>query len=99
MRDGLLRLMRVVVTIPYTAQPTTQYPNGEPRIILTPLFAFFDLSENEAPPATVRYGLPKKLQPIRGRVQSVGSESALVRSLLKATAWRRACGEGGTLRT
>jgi hypothetical protein len=33
----------------------------------------------------------------RGRVQSVGS--ALVRSPLKAMAWRRACGEGGTLRT
>ena len=36
---------------------------------------------------------------LRGRVQSVGSGSALVRSPLKATAWRRACGEGGTLRT
>jgi DNA invertase Pin-like site-specific DNA recombinase len=34
---------------------------------------------------------------LRGRVQSVGS--ALVRSPLKAMAWRRACGEGGTLRT
>ena len=36
---------------------------------------------------------------LRGRVQSVGSGSALVRSPLKATAWRRACGEGCTLRT
>src|SRR5512133_1433945 len=40
-RDALLRLMRVVVTIPYTGEPTTQYPQGEPRLILTPLFAFF----------------------------------------------------------
>src|SRR5512132_3780949 len=63
-RDALLRLMRVVVTIPYIGEPTAQYPGGEPRLILTPLFAFFDLSEKEAPPATLRYGLPKKLQPI-----------------------------------
>ena len=41
--------MRVVVTIPYTSAPTAEYPDGEPRVILTPLFAFFDLSENEAP--------------------------------------------------
>jgi hypothetical protein len=63
-RDALLRLMRVVVTVPYIDGPTAEYPHGEPRLILTPLFAFFDLSENEAPPATVRYALPKKLQPI-----------------------------------
>jgi Initiator Rep protein, WH2/Initiator Replication protein, WH1 len=66
-RDALLRLMRVVVTIPYVGAPTVEYPDGEPRLILTPLFAFFDLSENEAPPATVLYALPKKLQPIIAR--------------------------------
>jgi hypothetical protein len=66
-RDALLRLMRVVVTIPYTGNPTTEYPDGEPRIILTPLFAFFDISDNETPPAILRYGLPKKLQPIIAR--------------------------------
>ena len=36
-------------------------------MILTPLFAFFDLSDKEAPPSTVRYSLPKKLQPIIAR--------------------------------
>jgi hypothetical protein len=66
-RDTLLRLMRVVVTIPYVDGATAEYPDGEPRLILTPLFAFFDLSENEKPPATVRYALPKKLQPIIAR--------------------------------
>ena len=66
-RDALLRLMRVVVTIPYTGAPTAEYPDGEPRLILTPLFAFFDLAENETPPVTVRYALPKKLQPIIAR--------------------------------
>jgi hypothetical protein len=63
-RDSLLRLMRVVVTIPYTGAPTAGFPQGEPRVILTPLFAFFDLSENEAPPTILRYGIPKKLQPV-----------------------------------
>ena len=52
---------------PTPAHQQTEYPDGEPRMILTPLFAFFDLSENETPPATVRYGLPKKLQPIIAR--------------------------------
>src|SRR5512132_3795628 len=33
-RDGLLRLMRVVVTIPYQGAPTQEYPDGEPRMIL-----------------------------------------------------------------
>ena len=46
----LLRLMRVVVTIPYIGAPTPEYPEGEPRVILTALFAFFDLAENEKPP-------------------------------------------------
>jgi hypothetical protein len=66
-RDALLRLMRVVVIIPYQGAPKDQYPDGEPRVILTPLFAFFDLSENETPPSTVRYALPRKLQPIIAR--------------------------------
>ena len=77
-RDSLLRLMRVVVTIPYTGAPTVQHPNGEPRIILTPLFAFFDLSENDAPPSTVRYGIPRKLQPIISRSDHWGRIKAEV---------------------
>jgi Initiator Replication protein, WH1/Initiator Rep protein, WH2 len=77
-RDSLLRLMRVVVTIPYTGAPTAEHPDGEPRIILTPLFAFFDLSENATPPSTVRYGLPKKLQPIIARSDRWGRIKAEV---------------------
>jgi hypothetical protein len=63
-RDALLRLMRVVVTIPYTGRPTKEHPAGEPRVILTPLFSFFDLAESESLRSKVRYGLPSKLQPI-----------------------------------
>jgi Initiator Rep protein, WH2/Initiator Replication protein, WH1 len=77
-RAGLLRLMRVVVTIPYTATPTTEHPHGEPRVILTPLFAFFDLSENDKPPSTVRYGIPKKLQPVIARSDRWGRIKAEV---------------------
>lgn len=58
-RDSLRRLMRVVVEVPYTSA------EGEPRVLETHLFDFFDLSANEAAPrATVRFGLPKELQPI-----------------------------------
>lgn len=59
-RDCLDRLMRVVVQVPL---PDTR--TGEPRITLTPLFEFFDLSADEGKPnATVRYGVPKKLRPV-----------------------------------
>jgi Initiator Replication protein len=59
-RDSLDRLMRVVVTVPLPDRKT-----GEPRILKTHLFDLFDLSADEAgEPATVRFGLPKKLQPI-----------------------------------
>src|SRR3954469_14999819 len=53
-------LMRVVVTVPLPDRRT-----GEPRILKTHLFDFFDLSTNEASDrATVRFGLPERLQPI-----------------------------------
>jgi Initiator Replication protein len=59
-RDCLDRLMRVVVQVPLPDART-----GEPRIILTPLFEFFDLSADEGKPnATVRFGVPKKLRPV-----------------------------------
>jgi Initiator Replication protein len=59
-RDSLDRLMRVVVTVPIPDSRT-----GEPRILKTHLFDFFDLSVDEAAArATVRFGLPHKLQPI-----------------------------------
>jgi hypothetical protein len=62
-RDCLERLMRVVVQVPL---PDAR--SGEARIVLTPLFEFFDLSADENNPgATVRYGVPKKLRPVLER--------------------------------
>ena len=59
-RDSLDRLMRVVVTVPQPDRRT-----GEPRETKTHLFDFFDLSTDEASErATVRFGVPTKLQPI-----------------------------------
>jgi Initiator Replication protein len=58
-RDSLRRLMRVVVEVPYLSA------DGEARILETHLFDFFDLSANETSlRATVRFGLPKELQPV-----------------------------------
>src|SRR3984885_2784643 len=57
--DSLDRLMRVVVTVPLPDRKT-----GEPRILKTHLFDFFDLSADESSErATVRFGLPERLQP------------------------------------
>jgi len=57
---ALDRLMRVVVTVPVFSAKT-----GEPRLIKTHLFDFFDLSANaHAGGATIRFGLPKQLQPV-----------------------------------
>ena len=57
---ALDRLMRVVVTVPVFSAKT-----GEPRLIKTHLFDFFDLSANvHAAGATIRFGLPKQLQPV-----------------------------------
>jgi hypothetical protein len=57
-RDSLDRLMRVVVTVPLPARSGL-------RILKTHLFDFFDLSADEASErASVRFGLPKKLQPV-----------------------------------
>jgi hypothetical protein len=59
-RTCLLRLMRIIVQVPKFDAKT-----GEPRVVLTSLFEFFDLSaEENAPNATVRYGVPKKLRPL-----------------------------------
>ncbi len=59
-RDCLDRLMRVVVQVPLPDART-----GEARIVLTPLFEFFDLSADESKAgATVRFGVPKKLRPV-----------------------------------
>jgi hypothetical protein len=70
----LLRLMRVVVQVPRFDAKT-----GEPRIILTPLFEFFDLSANTGKAnATVRYGVPKKLRPVLASSQRWGRIKAEV---------------------
>ena len=63
LHDSLRRLLRVVVTVPFFSAK-----DGEPRLVETHLFDFFDLSTNErAGNATVRFGLPKKLQPVLAR--------------------------------
>jgi hypothetical protein len=73
-RDCLERLMRVVVQVPLPDART-----GEPRIILTPLFEFFDLSADETKTdATVRYGVPKKLCPVLVRSNRWGRIKAEV---------------------
>jgi hypothetical protein len=70
----LLRLMRVVVQVPRFDAKT-----GEPRVVLTPLFEFFDLSaDTSRANATVRYGVPKKLRPILASSQRWGRIKAEV---------------------
>lgn len=61
--DSLKRLLRVVVTVPV---PIPEI--GEPGYLLTHLFDFFQLPASETHPrAFVRFGLPRKLQPILAR--------------------------------
>lgn len=55
--DTLLRLMQVVVHVSYT-EPTT----GEPRVLVTHLFNFFDRSASGS--GTVRFGIPEELAPV-----------------------------------
>jgi len=63
LRDSLHRLLRVVVTVPFLSAK-----DSEPRLVKTHLFDFFDLSADErAVNATVRFGLPKRLQPVLAR--------------------------------
>lgn len=70
----LLRLMRVVVQVPRFDAKT-----GEPRVVLTPLFEFFDLSADAGrSSATVRYGVPKKLRPLLASSQRWGRIKAEV---------------------
>jgi hypothetical protein len=63
LRQSLDRLLSVVVTVPYI-QPGT----GEERYLKTHLFDYFDASANEGTAAaTLRFGLPKELQPVLAR--------------------------------
>lgn len=74
LRAALDRLMRVIVNVPFKDPKT-----GEPKILKTHLFDFFELSENEtAPGATVKFGLPKKLQPVISRSSRWGRIKAEV---------------------
>jgi hypothetical protein len=71
-RDSMDRLMRVVVSVPHTEA-------GEPRILKTHLLDFVDLSsDEESTRATVRFGIPKKLQPIIARSSRWGRIKAEV---------------------
>jgi hypothetical protein len=73
-RDSIDRLLRVVVTVPLPDRKT-----GEPRILKTHLFDFFDLSADEASePATVRFGIPEKLRPVLARSNRWGRIKAEV---------------------
>jgi hypothetical protein len=57
LQDALLRLMQVVVHVPYS-DPAT----GDPRVLLTHLFRFFDRSA--AGTGMVRFGIPEDLAPV-----------------------------------
>src|SRR5512144_1419109 len=72
-REALVRLMGVQVAVSYADA------DGEPRIMLTHLFDFFDYPANgAASTAIVRYGLPRKLQPIIARSECWGRIKAEV---------------------
>ncbi len=55
--DALTRLMQVVVSVPYTDQAT-----GDPRVLSTHLFRFFDRSAKGV--GMVRFGIPEELGPV-----------------------------------
>jgi len=72
--DSLKRILRVVVTVPIP-EPET----GEPAYLLTHLFDFFTLPAGDTKPqAFVRFGLPRKLQPILARSNRWGRIKAEV---------------------
>lgn len=74
LRDCLERLMRVVVQVPLPDART-----GEARVVLTPLFEFFDLPADEGTiGAVVRFGVPKKLRPVLERSNRWGRIKAEV---------------------
>jgi hypothetical protein len=59
LREALMRLKSVSVQVSYLDE------NGEPRLIITGLFDFFDIPTREMTKRpTLRYGLPRKLVPI-----------------------------------
>src|SRR4029077_1939630 len=59
LRESLKRLKTIAVSVSYIDE------HDEPRVVITGLFDFFDVSARElASRATLRYGLPRKLAPI-----------------------------------
>jgi Initiator Replication protein len=70
--ESLKRILRIVVTVPIP-EPET----GEPAYLATHLFDFFTLPVADTD-ATVRFGLPKKLQPILARSNRWGRIKAEV---------------------
>jgi hypothetical protein len=67
-REALPRLMAVQVAVAYVDPDT-----GEPRVLLTHLFDFFDYPDvGSTLTPVVRYGLPRKLQPIIARSECWG---------------------------
>ena len=63
LHDTFDRLLRVVVTVPFFSAK-----DDEPRLIKTHLFDFFNLPANESiANSTIRFGLPKQLQPVLAR--------------------------------
>lgn len=61
-RESLLRLKRVEVTVNYASLRT-----GEPRTLVTNLLEFIDTSDEDGTGATVQYGIPKKLRLVLSR--------------------------------
>lgn len=60
LREALKRLIGVAVTVPYIDPKT-----GEPRLLITSLFEFFDVSAAEAVKRpNLRFGIPRKLRPV-----------------------------------
>lgn len=67
LRQSFKRLKHVVVTVPYHDR------DGDRCELITGLFDFFDLSKPErTEAATVRFGLPKELQPILAQSERWG---------------------------
>ncbi|MGD0108753.1 MAG: replication initiation protein [Rhodopila sp.] len=71
--DSLKRILRVVVTVP-VPEPQT----GDPAYLATHLFDFFTIPVADTAQAVVRFGIPKKLQPILARSNRWGRIKAEV---------------------
>ena len=74
LREALTRLMSVQVSVPYIDRKT-----DEPRVLVTHLFEFFDISASDTfSRPTLRFGLPRQLRPIIARSSRWGRIKAEV---------------------